>query len=59
MKLGLYIMAPEPILAAYFVYPSHHSVCLYVYPSVVTRQQLGKNVTAVMNTHATKELMDA
>jgi hypothetical protein len=24
-------MAPEPISTAYFINPSHHSVCLYVY----------------------------
>jgi hypothetical protein len=33
MKLGMYIMVPEPISAAYFMNPSHQSVCLYVYPS--------------------------
>jgi hypothetical protein len=32
MKLGMYIMAPEPISSAYFINPSHQSVCLYVYP---------------------------
>jgi hypothetical protein len=32
MKLGMYIMAPEPISTAYFINPSHQSVCLYVYP---------------------------
>jgi hypothetical protein len=34
MKLGMYIMAPEPISAAYFINPSHHSVCLNVYPTL-------------------------
>jgi hypothetical protein len=33
MKLGMYIMATEPISEAYFINPSHRSVCLYVYPS--------------------------
>jgi hypothetical protein len=33
MKLGMHIMANEPISTAYFINPSHHSVCLYVYPS--------------------------
>jgi hypothetical protein len=28
-------------------------VCLYVYPPIVARQRLGRNVTAVTNTHAT------
>jgi hypothetical protein len=32
MKFGMYIMAHDPILAAYFINPSHQSVCLYVYP---------------------------
>jgi hypothetical protein len=33
MKLGMCIMAIEPISGAYFINPSHQSVCLYVYPS--------------------------
>jgi hypothetical protein len=32
MKLGMYIMAPKPILMAYFINPAHQPVCLYVYP---------------------------
>jgi hypothetical protein len=35
MKLGMYIMAPEPISTAYFINPSRQSVCLYVYPRIV------------------------
>jgi hypothetical protein len=30
MKLGMYIMAPEPISTEYFINPSHQFVCLYV-----------------------------
>jgi hypothetical protein len=53
-------MAHEPISTAYFINPSHQSVCLYVYPLIVARQRLGKNVTAATNTHATiEELLDA
>jgi hypothetical protein len=65
MKLGMYIMTPEPISVAY----SHWS--LSVYPRIVARQRLGKNflivdrqrlsknVTAATNTHATiEELLD-
>jgi hypothetical protein len=56
MKLGMYIMAPEPISTAYFVIPSHQSVCLYVY---VAGQRFSKNVTAATNTDATiEELLD-
>jgi hypothetical protein len=55
MNLGMHIMLPEPISAAYFGNPSHHFVYLYVYPSLVARQRLGKNVTATTNTHATME----
>jgi hypothetical protein len=29
-----YITTPEPISTAYFLNPSHHSVCLYVYPLI-------------------------
>jgi hypothetical protein len=43
MKLGMYIMAPEPFSTAYFINPSHQSVCVYVYPPIVVRQRLGKN----------------
>jgi hypothetical protein len=50
MKLGIFIMAPEAILTAYFVNPSHHSVCLYVYPPIVANQGLGKHGPATKNT---------
>jgi hypothetical protein len=33
MKLGMYIMAPEPISAAYVVNLTRQPVCLYVYLS--------------------------
>jgi hypothetical protein len=59
MKLGMYVMELEPISAEYFINPSPQSVCLYVYPSVVTKQRLGKNVTAATNTQTTiEELLD-
>jgi hypothetical protein len=50
MKLGTYIMALEPISAAYFINPSHQSECLYVYHTFAARQRLRKNVTAATNT---------
>jgi hypothetical protein len=35
-------------------------VCVSVYPSIVARQRLGRNVTAVTNTQATiEELLEA
>jgi hypothetical protein len=55
MKLGMYIMAPEPISTAYFINPYKQSVCQYVYPPIIARQWHGKNITAAMNTHATIE----
>jgi hypothetical protein len=59
IKFGMYIMAPEPILAAYFINLSYQSVCMYVYP-IVARQGLGKNVTTAKNTRATlDELLEA
>jgi hypothetical protein len=33
VKLGMYVMAPEPIPTTYYINPSHHSVCLYMYSS--------------------------
>jgi hypothetical protein len=53
--MSVYITAPEPISMAYFINPSHQSVCLYVYPHIAARQWLVKNVTAATNTHATTE----
>jgi hypothetical protein len=50
MKLGMHLMTPERISTAYFINPSHQSVCLYVYPRIVARKRLGKNVTAEKNT---------
>jgi hypothetical protein len=39
MKLiSIYVMSPEPVLAAYFINPFHQSVCLYVYPHIVASQ---------------------
>jgi hypothetical protein len=72
MKFRMYIMASEPMTTSYFINPSHQSVCLYVYPTIVAgqridknspivaRQRLGKIVTMATNTHATtEELMAA
>jgi hypothetical protein len=55
MKLGMYIMTPEPISTAYFINPSHESLCLYVYPPIVASQLLGKNITVATNAQATIE----
>jgi hypothetical protein len=45
IKLGMCIMAPEPISMAYFINPSHQSVCLHMYPLISAKQRLGENVT--------------
>jgi hypothetical protein len=55
MKLGMFIMVPEPISTAYFINPSHQSMCLYVYPPTVASQRFGKNVTAATDTETTIE----
>jgi hypothetical protein len=49
MKHCMYIIAPELISTAYFINPSHQSVCLHMYPSFVARQRLGKTFTATVN----------
>jgi hypothetical protein len=54
MKLGMHIMALEPISTAYFVKSLSQSVYLYVYP-IVARQRFDKKVTAATNAHATIE----
>jgi hypothetical protein len=59
IKLGMYITAPEPISTAYFINPSHQSVCLYVYRPIVARQRLGINVTGEKTKHATEDLSEA
>jgi hypothetical protein len=53
MKLDVHIMVSKPISTAYFIYHSHQSVCLYVYPPIVAIQQTDKNVTDATDTHAT------
>jgi hypothetical protein len=59
IKLGMFIMAPEPISTAYLTNPSYQSVSLYVYPFIVARQLLGTKFTAVTNKYATtEELLD-
>jgi hypothetical protein len=57
MKLGMYIMAPEPISTAYFINTSQKSVCLHAYPPVTARQWYGKNVTIATNTHETIKMV--
>jgi hypothetical protein len=57
MKLGMYIVAPDPISTAYFINLSYHSVCLWS-PHIVARQRLGKHVPAAMNTRNKKEVLD-
>jgi hypothetical protein len=32
MKFDIYTMATEPTSTAYYINPSHQSVCLYLYP---------------------------
>jgi hypothetical protein len=41
IKLGMYIIAPDPTSTAYFINSSPQSVCLHVYPLLVA-QRLGK-----------------
>jgi hypothetical protein len=59
MKLGMFIIAPEPISTVYFINPSFKSLCLYAYPLIAGRQLLGKNVTAATNTHVIEEFLNA
>jgi hypothetical protein len=55
MKLDLSLTVLEPISTAYLINPSHQSVCLYVYSSVIAKQLLGNNVTAAKNIYSTVE----
>jgi hypothetical protein len=60
-KLGICIVALEPIAKAYFINkssPISHCVCYALLN--FARQRLGKNITAEINMHATaEELFDA
>jgi hypothetical protein len=59
MKLGMYIMTTQPISEAYFIYPSHQSVCLYEYTPLVASQRLVKINRAATNAQENiKELLD-
>jgi hypothetical protein len=59
MKLGMYIMAPEPISKAPFMNPSHQPVSICASPPIVARQRIGKHVPR-QRIHATiEELLDA
>jgi hypothetical protein len=58
MKLRIYIMAPEPICTTYFINPYHQFVSLYLYPNIIARQRLGKNITTATNKHASEEFLD-
>jgi hypothetical protein len=40
MKLDMYIIAPEPISMAYFINPSHQSVCVSTYRCQATAKIL-------------------
>jgi hypothetical protein len=51
VKLGMYVMAPEPISTAYFLNPFHQSVSLYVHFTVQRFSK--KKVTAEIITYAT------
>lgn len=57
MKFDAYVMATEHISKAYFINPSHRSVCPYVYPYMVARQFLGKHVLAAMNTYGNRRIV--
>jgi hypothetical protein len=52
MELGLYIMTPQSISAAYAMNPPHQSVSLYVLGNGSV-----KNVTAAMNTHSNRRIV--
>jgi imidazoleglycerol phosphate synthase glutamine amidotransferase subunit HisH len=47
MKLGMYIMAPEPIITVYFIHFSYKSVSVCV-SHIVARQRFDKSFTAAI-----------
>jgi hypothetical protein len=68
MNLGMNIMEPEHISAAYFINPSHQSLCLLSLvgngsakcnPPFDARQRLGKHVSTATNIRKIEELWNA
>jgi hypothetical protein len=51
LELGIHIMTLELISKTYFINPSHQSVCLYVYASIVARHRFGEKVTKATKTN--------
>jgi hypothetical protein len=47
IKSSVYVTAPEPMSAAYFINPSRQSVCLYVY-LIVARLRLASFLSNVL-----------
>jgi hypothetical protein len=55
----MYIIEPEPVSTAYFINPSHRSVCLYVYPLIIATQRLGKKETTIVAKQRLTEVIAA
>jgi hypothetical protein len=55
----MYIMALVPVSTGYFINFSHPSVCLYVYPHIVARQRVGKQVRPQQMHVTIEDLLDA
>jgi hypothetical protein len=58
MKLGMYIMALEPISTTYFINPSHQSVSVICIPLSLLGNGSVKNVTAATNTRNNRRTAD-
>jgi hypothetical protein len=54
-NLVMYITTRKPISTAFFMNPSHQSVCLYVHLPIVATQWLDENVPVATNTQAIRE----
>jgi hypothetical protein len=48
MKLGIYVMAPEPISAAYLINPYHQSVYMSI-PLIIPNHEVGVEEKAVVD----------
>jgi hypothetical protein len=60
IKLNIYVMTPDPILAAYFINPTHQSACLYVYPkSLLDNGSVRTFLLQRMHATVIEELLDA
>jgi hypothetical protein len=49
IRLGIYVVVPEPISVAYFINPPNQPVCLCMYPPNVAKKRFGKVYVSIFS----------